>query len=221
MRGLRLGRLAAAAAVAALAAACGQNESDVRRTLDEYIRAVQAADGARLSRFSAEFQEASHTLHGAELHAALEGFIHRTEERLAAYEQAKKTGSLDLGADGVSLIKGLGLGRGVFYLVRDVAPEEGSRDRVRARMEVNLAYDFVPFEDYPEGTIIYLMGMPCGRLLAPVRGKGKGDKLEVLAQVILDCRLERALDPEHPTGWVVRSLGVVPGSARPGSVSWR
>ena len=221
MRGFRLGRLAAATAAAALAASCGQSESGVRRTLDEYIRAVQGADGARLSRFSADFQDSARDLHGAQLHAALEQFTRHTEERLAAYEGAKKTGTLDLSADGVSLIKGLGLGRGVFYMVRDVAPEEGSRDRVRARMEVNLAYDFVPFEDYQEGTIIYLMGMPFGRLLAPVRGKGKGGKLEVLAQVALDCRLERALDPEHPTGWVVRSLEALPGSARPGSVSWR
>lgn len=207
-----------ALAMAALLGGCAGADVGPRRTLDFYVGAVQSSDAARLATFSAEYQDAARGLDPPAARAALDAFILRTEARLAAYEAAKTTGQLELGPDGVGLIKGLVLGRGVFFLLREVAVEG---DRARVRMEVSTQYNYVPFENYAEGTRIFLMGMPLGRLLGPVRGERKGEKIEVLAQVDIEWQIEPALDPKHPTGWVVRSVEAVPGTARAGTVEWR
>ena len=209
---------AAAATLALLAAGCGTGQYEIRRSLEEYLHAVQGADPAKLAPYSAEYADLARAAQQGAAAPALETFTRLTELRLAAYEAAKVSGTLELGPDGIGLIKGLGMGRGVFYQIRDT---EIAGERASLRLEVNLGYGFHPFESYPEGTTIYLMGMPVGRFLGPVRGTEAGKKLDVLGGLELVCALERDPDAGHPTGWRVRSLESVPGSERPDQVTWR
>lgn len=85
---------------------------------------------------------------------------------------------------------------------------------------MNLGYEQIPFERFPEGTRVYLMGLPVGRVLAALRGEGKGKRMTVLAHLEIDCRLERTRMPRHPTGWLLRSLEPVPGSERAATIAW-
>jgi len=217
---MRPGRVCAACLLpaAVLLAGCLETEWGVRRTLEGYLDAVHKADAVSLSRLSVEHLQAVNGKSASEAKVASDEFAWRTSQRLATYEAAKESGQLQLGPDGVGLIKGLMLGRGVFYQLRDLKTDE---DRARARIEVNLGYNFVPFENYAEGTRIFMMGVPVGRLIGPVRGQNAGEKVEVLARVDLDVEFERAKERNHPTGWRVRAFMVVPGSAQPGEIEWR
>jgi hypothetical protein len=203
---------------AGLLAGCLETEWGVRRTLEAYLDAVHKADVQALSRLSVEYLDLTRGKPESERRGAYEEFERRASQRLAAYEAAKETGQLDLGADGVGLIKGMMLGRGVFYQLRDLKEEA---DRARVRIEVNLGYNFVPFENYAEGTRIFMMGMPVGRLIGPVRGQNAGQKIEVLARLELEVDFQRDREKDHPTGWRVRSFSVVPGSERGGQIEWR
>lgn len=217
---MRPARLCAACLLpaAALLVGCLETEWGVRRTLEAYLDAVHKADAETLARLSVEHLQMVSGKSPSEAKAASEEFAWRTAQRLSAYEAAKESGQLQIQADGIGLIKGLMLGRGVFYQLRDLKREE---NRARARIEANLGYNFVPFENYAEGTRIFMMGMPVGRLIGPVRGQDVGRKIEVLARVALDVEFERAKEQDHPTGWRVRAFTVVPGSAQPGEIEWR
>jgi hypothetical protein len=197
---------------------CPEVEWNTRRTVERYLDAVQASDIVTLARYSAEYEDAARGLEGPPAQEAYERFASRVRSRLESYEQAKRSGRLEPAPDGIALARGLGLGRGAFYQIRRVEVDGG---RARLRLEVNLGYDHIPFERFPEGTRIYLMGLPVGTLLSRVRGEGVGERVEVLGRLEIDCVLERAPAPDHPTGWLVRSLTAAPGSERAALLTWR
>lgn len=205
-------------AAALVIAGCPETEYNARLTLERYLDAVQSSDRVAMALFSAEYEDAARGLEGPPAAEAYERFAERAARRLEAYERARSGGRLELGPDGVGLVKGLGLGRGAFYQIRGL---EREGERLRMRLEVNLGYDQIPFERFPPGTRVYLMGPPIGRLQALVRGEGRGEKLTVLSRVELECLLERAPARDHPTGWLVRSLTAVPGSERTTDIVWR
>ncbi len=210
--------LAAALGVVTLAAGCPQTGYGARRTIERYFDAVQAGDRVGLATLSAEYEDAAHGLEGPAAQAVFEEFSARAQGRLAAYEEAKQSGRLDLGPDGIGLIRGLGLGRGAFYQVRGL---EAIGERLRVHLEVNLGYDQIAFERFPEGTRIYLMAPPLGSLLTLVRGEARPEPVRVLSRLQVDCVLEPARTPEHATGWLVRSVSALAGSEHSVSIEWR
>jgi hypothetical protein len=203
---------------ALLLCGCPETDWNTRRTVERYLDAVQASDIVTLARYSAEYEDAARGLEGPAAQEVYERFAEGVRARLQDYEQAKRSGWLQPAPDGIALARGLGLARGAFYQIRRVEAEDG---RARLRLEVNLGYDQVPFGQFPPGTRVYLMGLPVGRLLSRVRGEGVGDSVEVLGRLEIDCLLERAPAPDHPTGWLVRSFRVAPGSERASRVTWR
>jgi hypothetical protein len=204
--------------LALLVCGCPETDWNARRTVERYLDAVQASDIVTLARYSAEYEDAARGLEGPAAQEVYERFAERVRVRLEAYEEAKRRGRLEPTPDGMALARGLGLARGAFYQIRRVDAEDG---RARLRLEVNLGYDQIPFERFPEGTRIYLMGLPVGRLLSRVRGEGAGDSVEVLGRLEIDCLLERAPAEDHPTGWLVRSFAAAPGTERAVRVTWR
>lgn len=213
----RLASGTCAFAAAALNLACPSANHGIERTIEQYLVALQAGDRATVARFSAAYHDEVRGLEGPAAHQVFERFAAWYDERWEDSEATKKAGRVELAPDGIGLIRALGLGRGGYYQVREIEEEtEGAL----ARIEVQLGYHAVPFETFPQGTRLYLMGMPLGRLLAPVRGDGPR-RLEVMASVDLVCCLKRTPKTTHPTGWLVRSIEAVPGTARSIEIEWR
>jgi len=213
----RLAGAAGALAAAVLLDGCSPAGYAIERTIEQYLGALQSGDRATVARLSARYHEAVRGLEGPPAQQAYERFAAWLDERGEAFEKAKRTGTVELAPDGIGLVRALGLGRGGYYQVREVVREDGW---ARARIEVQLGYHAVPFESFPVGTRLYLMGIPLGRVLAPVRGDGPR-RLKVLASVELECRLERIPEPSHPTGWLVGGIEAVPGTARSIEIDWR
>ena len=208
---------ACALAVATLHLACSATELEVGRTIEQYLNALQAGDRATVARLSATYHDEVRGLEGPAAQQVFERFSGWFDERWESFEGAKKTGTIELTPDGFGLIRALGLGRGGYYQVREVVEEN---DHAWARIEAQLGYHAVSFETFPPQTRLYLMGMPLGRLLVPVRGDGPR-KLEVLASVEIVCRLEKTNDPLHPTGWLVRDFEAIPETARSIEIDWQ
>ncbi|MEE9218060.1 MAG: hypothetical protein V3U98_03245 [Acidobacteriota bacterium] len=185
--------------------------------MGRYLEALQAEDLATVALFSAEYQDEVRGLEGPAAQEVYERFVRRVEDRLLAYEQAKRSGAFEVLPDATAFLRGLMLGKGGYYQVREVRSEEAG---ARARIEVQMGYHAIPFENFPPGTRVYLMGVPPGSLLAPVRGEAP-QRLEVLASLQLDCWLEPETSPKHPTGWRVRRFTVVPDSVRSAVIEWR
>ena len=217
MTSARLAGRACVLAVATLHLACAATELEVGRTIEQYLTALQAGDRATVARLSAAYHDEVRGLEGPAAQQVFERFSAWFDERWETFEEAKKSGTIELTPDGFGLIRALGLGRGGYYQVREVTEENG---HARARIEAQLGYHAVPFETFPPETRLYLMGIPLGRLLVPVRGDGQR-KLKVLASVEIECRLEKTHDPLHPTGWLVRGFEAIPETARSIEIDWQ
>ena len=178
---------------------------------DEYIAAVQYHDATGLIKRMATFR--------AELLAVpREGWpdvrarhLALAEARIDSYEQAKSTGRLPMVDDGIDLIQGLAIGKGIYYRFDEVRLEEGGVHAVGI-LEVIPDYDPRRLRGLPRGTRIYLMGDPLGTLETLKLGT---DPEEQTVRVVETIRLEwrfawfEATDV-YPDGWAVESIRPVP-----------
>jgi len=123
---------------------------------DEYIRGIQYADPPGVLKRLAPFREEIATRPPEEWPAIRERYIELVQQRLADYQEAKATGQLALSEDGISLVQGLALGKGIYYRFTDLQPTDDPGKLV-GTMEARPDYSPGRFEVLPFGTRVYLL----------------------------------------------------------------
>jgi hypothetical protein len=186
----------------------------VRQDSDEYIVGVQYEDAQGLVKRQAPFREAIAASPREEWETVRESHEEQAAARFAAYEEAKVSGQLPLGDDGVVLLQALAVGKGVYYAFEDLHLEEDGA-RLVARMVVRLDYSPHRFEPFPAGTKLFLLGEPLGTLHTVTVGEALPAPLTLLEEIELEWRLRwYEAEDVYPEGWAVESVRPVPGSAR-------
>jgi len=197
-----------------LAGCAPGREARVRDDADEYISGVQYHDAVGLIKRSAPFRAALEASDPQTWPAVREEYLARAEQRLADFEEVKRTGQLPMETDGIDLIQGLAIGKGIYYLLHDVRLEENGT-RAVGIMDVTPDYSEQRLRGLPEGTRVYFMGEPFGTLESVELGASDEERsLRVVQTVQLEWtfRWFDAVDV-YPEGWAVESIRPVPGSA--------
>ena len=199
------------AGLALLAAGCGDDGlQQVKFDADEYIAGVQYRDALGLVKRLAAFRDeidASQPERWEEIRARWLGTV---EGRFAEYEEAKISGWLPLEEDGINVIQGLAIGKGVYYHFEDLRLEEDGAAAVGI-MEVVPGYEEHRFRGLPPGTKVYFLGAPLSQLQTLVLGiSGEEQALQVPASVRLEWRFRwyEAIDV-YPGGWAVEAIRVL------------
>jgi hypothetical protein len=189
-------------------------DARVRDDADEYIAGVQYHDAVGLIKRSAPFRAALEKGRPEDWPSIREEFLARAQERLAQFEEAKRTGMLPMEEDGIDLIQGLAIGKGIFYRFDGIrVTDDGTR--AVGVMDVTPDYGEHRLRGLPEGTRVYFMGEPFGTLTSVKLGESDEERsLRVVQSVQLEWsfRWFDAVDV-YPEGWAVASIRPVPGSA--------
>jgi hypothetical protein len=207
-------RLRAAAALGLALAGCGDPRAGrAARDADDYIAGIQYRDAAglikRMAPFRAELREAA----AGDRDAVRARWIARAEERFAAYDAAQATGVLPLAEDGIDLVQGLAIGKGIFYRLGEVRLEERGA-RAVGRMEVIPDYAEHRLRGLPPGTRVYVMGKPLGTLETITLGASAEPRsVTAVSRITLEWRFAwfDGVDV-YPDGWAVESIRPVPGT---------
>ena len=199
-------------AILLLTAACvPERTSRIPVDADEYVSAIQYRDATSLMKRTAAFRRELAETPSSGWPSVRERHLEATELRLAAYDDAKITGRLPLAPDGIDLIQGLAIGKGIYYRFEEIRVEE-SAARAVGVMEVTPDYGPHRTRGLPEGTRVYLMGEPFGTIETVLLGE---EVQEPTVRVVLHVRLEwrfvwfEAVDV-YPEGWAVESVRVLP-----------
>lgn len=196
-----------------LLAACGDPRiPQVARDADAYVRGVQYRDALGLIKYQAVFREAIATHPREEWEVLRERSEQEAQRRFAQYDEAKVTGALPVAPDGIDLIQGLAIGKGIFYSLGEPHLEEEG-ETATAVMTVRPDYAPHRFDGLPPGTRVYLMGEPLGALhTVTVGGEPAEQTLRVVGEIRLEWRF-RWFDgmDVYPGAWAVESIRPVPG----------
>ncbi len=125
--------------------------------------------------------------------------------RLAEYEVLRRTGSVTFSPDGIEFVKLSGLGRAVFFRLKEPGV---SGEVLTFRTQVVPEYQSINFNEYPSGAILYMLGQPFGSVVALKPGRSDGPPRTVLKGVELEWAWTRR--PDSPRGWCL--LSVLPKS---------
>jgi len=195
-----------------IGAGCGDARLDrVPVDADEYIRGIQYADPPGVLKRLAPFRAEIATRPPEEWPAIRERYTELVQQRLADYEEAKATGQLVLSEDGISLVQGLALGKGIYYRFTDLQPTDDPSKLV-GTMEALPDYSPGRFEVLPFGTRVYLLGEPLGTLRTVTLGDDpEARTLRVVGRAEIEWRLVwfDELDV-YPAGWAVESIRPLP-----------
>lgn len=189
-------------------------DARIRDDADEYIAGVQYHDAVGLIKRSAPFRAALESSRPEDWPSVREEFLARVRERLEEFEEAKRTGTLPMREDGIDLIQGLAIGKGIFYRFGEIRLSDGGAQAAGV-MDVTPDYGAHRLRGLPEGTRVYFMGEPFGTLTSVVLGESDQERtLRVVQSVQLEWsfRWFDAVDV-YPEGWAVESIRPVPGSA--------
>jgi hypothetical protein len=203
-----------AAVALGMSGACSDARlSQVREDTDKYIRGIQYEDARSLVKHMGAFRAAAEGAAPEDWPELERQYEARARERFAEYEEAKATEVLPLDEDGITLLKALAIGKGVYYAFEEVHVE-GEREAL-GTMVVNIDYSSHRFDAFPRGTRIFFMGDPLGTLRTVTVGE-PGPGVRVISRIRLEWRLVWFPGRDvYPAGWSVESI-----RARAGSVEF-
>lgn len=215
MAASRSGSVARVAAIASLAVAlgaagCRRGEKTASDAIREFVEAVQAGDAQALR---CRLAGAAETRDGADFERWL-------ASRYIEYEAGRDAGHVDLGDDGIPLVRAFALGKGTFWQVD--ATRWRDRRTLVADTTVRFGYPSIDLSGLSPGTVFYVCGAPVGRVHAvtvPVES-GRVDL------VVLDAvRVRWTLVSEPETGgcagrWSVASVRPLDDSVVTARVAW-
>ena len=202
----------AAALICLLGTATGCMQWEVQqRTLDAYIAAIQERDveaGFRL--MSPELRASIAQALGTEDDGGSgdNPFGVTLEELHRQFERQRQEGEITFSAEGIALIRALGLGRGAFYNA-DHALSVSNAERARMIVRVVLPYNLIDRPDQARrGDVFWRLGRPFGHIYPILHGMPyMGEQEELLCmRVRVDLVACAAAEPPSPTGWCVHAL---------------
>ena len=193
--------------LALLASGCPDPKLEViTEQADEYIRGIQYADPPDVLRRLAAFRQEIASRPQSEWPEIRERYIDLVKSRFADYDSAKTSGEMAIHDDGISLIRALALGKGIFYGFEEVR----LRDGARAVGVMTAVPDYSPrrFELMPSRATVYLMGEPLGAIHAVTLGKDPEERtLRVVTHVAIEWNLVWFDQVDiYPEGWAVESV---------------
>jgi len=211
-------RSGALLALALLPAACGPSANTLQITAEGYISAVSLGDVHRILEISAPFQrEKQATPPGEELQALERKYRGMIEGAYMLWDQAKATGELPPGPLGITLIRGIGLGKegAAAFPVGYRFEDDGVTAILTTRAITN--YSTIPWDRLPSGGRMYLMGIPFGKVVNFATGYDDPSQFQLLATVDLEWTLVKLPDVERPAGapsdWYVERIEPLPETA--------
>jgi hypothetical protein len=200
--------LAAMAWLALLSAAgCIGTEQRLHITVERYVSAVTTRDHRSLALLWAPYRRETAALsetEQAKRFEAFEAMIRASHED--AFNAAKRSGELAADPLGITIFRGLGLGKGAFSLPSRAALDPGGATaKVRTRINTNL--DTLYLDSLPDGVRVYLPGFPLGRLETISVGFERLEDKKLLSAVEVDWILSRAPEGwKSPAGWLIEAV---------------
>lgn len=215
LSGLRAARVAAIFALAG-AAGCSPGYRTAGEAVFPYVDSVQSSNWTLLRCLYAgtEFP-------GPAADSSLDAFQAWARGRVVEFEAARERGEVDLGGDGIGLIKGFGLGGGTLLGIVRIAPK--GQDTLDVETPATFRYDEIDPSVLPEGSVVHVAVAPVGKLVAVRATKGAGTtELDALKEIRLRWTLRRPPAREGCSlEWGVASVAVVEGSAKTTRISWK
>ncbi len=189
------------------------------KLIHAYINAVQKQDYKTLYALRADlFEEATH-LADNEKKSHFENFRRNMGKKYKEYEEGREQGELVFDHDGIILVKAFVLGKGTFY-----QPVHWMRvSETTAFMDTLLEFGYahINYSTFPNGTVIYLMGYPLGRVDSLcIQKSGKVAK-RVLKEAKVRWWFEKKKASHlSPSGWYIKSIEVLEDSIKYETVTW-
>ncbi len=198
---------------------CGPGRGVAIRVVFPYVDAVRAKDLERMyCLYSGPVPGSEGGTAGAVSLAAFEAWA---RGRFAAFDAGSLRGQVDLGGDGIVLVKAFALGAGTNLGLTKV--EARGRDRLEVETPATFNYEQIDTSALPPGSSFAVCRLPLGTVTT-VRVPPKSGQLEldVLKSLTLRWMLERGKPRgDCPGEWGVVSVTVVPGSEKTIRAVWK
>jgi hypothetical protein len=194
-------------------------QSEGERLVHTYINAVQRKDYKTLYELRADLVDEVSPLSENKKENHFEFFKRNMEKKYENYEKGRERGELIFSQEGIVLIKAFVLGKGTFYQPIHWVQVSETKGFIDTLLEFGYAY--INYDTFPEGTVIYLMGYPLGRIdKLTIQRSGK-----VVKKVLKEGRVRWWFEkkkPSHlsPSGWHIKSIEVLEDSMKYETVTW-
>ena len=197
---------------------CAPSANNIYVTAEAYISAVSLNDIERILAMSAPYQR---ELLGARTEAEREAVRDRIEDMIERgyilWDHGKATGALEHEPLGVTLIRGIGLGKeGAASVPLGVSFEDGNTRAILISRAVT-NYEGIPWDNLPQGGRMYLLGHPYPSVVNFATGYDDPSQLDLLATVDLRWTLVRIegapRSPLAPSDWLVETVEALPETA--------
>lgn len=187
--------------------------------IQRYIGAVQKKDYKTLYELRADILDETEHLTEEEKLAHFDYFKKQMGKKYESYEAGRENGELDFDPDGVVLIKAFVLGKGTFYQPVDWIRVSETTAFIDTVLEFGYAH--IDYSFFPEGTLIYLMGYPIGRVeTLVIQRSGKVVK-KVMKEAKLRWWFERKKRSNDVlSSWHIKSVEILPDSVTYETVTW-
>jgi hypothetical protein len=226
MRQARRGRASALAAsglfagaltASALQIGCTSEESRVNMTVERYLSSVVQRNDEGIATIWAPFCRELLGLPAEEYQKKLKELEPRILQSHHLFDKAKEDGEIPPDPLGLAMFRALGMGKGAVSFPLSTRIEEGGATaHVRTRIVTNL--ETIHLDAIPDGTRIYLMGYPVGKLETIAVGYEDLSQHHLLEAVDIDWTLSRApAGAPYSSGWLIESIVPDPNS----SVEWK
>lgn len=195
---------------------CDTGRPVAESTILSFVTAVQAED---LDSLFCLLTGASGDAVATEEGTDRDAFDAWARSRYEAYLRGRDDGEVDLGDDGIGLVKAFALGKGTFFTLSNVRRDD---ETMTVDTLVRFAYSRIDISDFPPGTVFYACALPMGRIHA-IRvpfGRQRVTR-EVLETVRVRWNLVRSSATARcPEGWTVASVTALPETATESRVEW-
>ncbi len=140
--------------------------------------------------------------------------------RLVAFDRGKSAGSVDLGDDGISLVKAFGLGTGTLVGIASVR-SAGSGELV-VDTPATFHYEQIDASSLPPGSTFAVSVLPLGKMVTVTVTGGSGKTtLDALKTATIRWTLKRMPRKDGcGSDWGVASVAPLAGSATTAPTTW-
>lgn len=157
-----------------------QKPSDLplRLVLSKYFDAVNANKYYDMSSYLYYYDEILSQF--GEVGTTKVAFTETIDKINSSYEEERESGTISFDKFGIIAVRILGLGRGLYYTTENFSIEKES-----GYLELlhSFNYDEMDYSIFPQGTVLYFLGCPLGKIYKTITGVPIDEERHYLAKI--------------------------------------
>ena len=188
-----------------LTTACRQDpDMPFRQVLADYFTAIQNQDVQKMSRHLTGFQDMVRQY--GDMGDAIINFKAQVKEIRDSYTKERDAGEIHFDPLGIKAAQIMGLGRGFYYQTESLTVEN---DEATMELSHTFSYDEMDYSVFPEGTRLFFLSCPAGKVLSFVTGQYQKGYRVLLKRIHTRWHFRKDMNGN----WRIVSMEVLPETA--------